>query len=195
MYPSLFRRIFSCLMFIVLFVCIPDTTAQEVPKKTLLQMTEDERQALVMEMQRVIDNAMIGAHFFSEDPLPVHVEVSVDPATNLVVLNVDERLGPDALTGEFDDFASHLSNALWMLMERIDGVTGIDFRFGGFDADHWPINRRPEPSTEGRRQRRSDPVHAQLKRGSCVWADPCLHPLPRRKGRWVVAETSRRPNA
>ncbi|MGN6090997.1 MAG: hypothetical protein ACTHOL_01485 [Luteibacter jiangsuensis] len=110
-------------------------------------MTEEEGANLAREMQRAVDHAIVGTHFFSEDPLPIHVEVSVDPTTNLVLLNVDERLGPSALTGEFDDFDSHLTSALWPFLQHIDGVTGIDFRFGGFDADHWPVNRRPETST------------------------------------------------
>ncbi|NII52792.1 N-acetylmuramoyl-L-alanine amidase [Luteibacter sp. SG786] len=142
-------------MLTAAYTCTPQASAQELPKKTIVEMTEDERANLVREMQRAVDNAIIGAHFFSEDPLPIHVEVSVDPMTNLVLLNVDERLGPDALTSEFDDFAAHLSSALWGLMERIDGVTGIDFRFGGFDADHWPINRRPEASARSQRRRRN----------------------------------------
>ena len=142
-------------MLTAAYTCAPQANAQDVPKKTIVEMTEDERATLVREMQRAVDNAIVGAHFFSEDPLPIHVEVSVDPVTNLVLLNVDERLGPSALTGEFDDFDSHLTSALWPLLQRIDGVTGIDFRFGGFDADHWPINRRPETSTSRQRRRRS----------------------------------------
>ena len=149
------RQLLCCMMFTASLVYVPELPAQDVVRKTVVEMTETERHDLVVEMQRALDDAMVGAHFFSEDPLPVHVEVSVDPATNLVLINVDERLGPEALTGEFNDFASHLASALWSLMERIDGVTGINFRFGGFDADHWPINRRPEASTRGQRQRRS----------------------------------------
>lgn len=155
MSKSISRRIFQCFILAAACTCAPQAGAQEVPKKTIVEMTEDERATLVREMQRAVDNAIIGAHFFSEDPLPIHVEVSVDPMTNLVLLNVDERLGPDALTSEFNDFAAHLSSALWRLMERIDGVTGIDFRFGGFDADHWPINRRPEASARSQRHRRN----------------------------------------
>lgn len=155
MFPSLRRRFVCSLLFSASLLCIPAAIAQAVAKKTIMEMTEVERHELADEMRRAIDDAIVGRQFFSEDPLPIHVEVSVDPTTNLVIINVDDRFGPAALTAEFDDFDHHVTNALWPLFERIDGVTGVSFRFGGFDADHWPINRRPESPDRNNRRRRS----------------------------------------
>jgi len=155
MFPFVRKRLICSLLFSASLLCIPAVIAQAVAKKTIMEMTEAERHDLADEIRRTIDDAMVGRQFFSEDPLPIHVDVSVDPATNLVLLNVDERLGPSALTAEFHDFGNHITNALRSLLERIDGVTGIDFRFGGFDADHWPINRQPESPTRSHRKRRS----------------------------------------
>ncbi|MGE7138607.1 hypothetical protein ACQKIE_13360 [Luteibacter sp. NPDC031894] len=142
MFLSLGKRLLWSIHCVGFLACSSDCVAQDTPNKTVIEMTEGERLALVADLQLALDNAMVGRNFFSEVPLPVRAEVSLDPATNLVVINVDERLGPEALSGEFDDFDSHITNALWILLERIDGVTGIDFRFGEFDADHWPANRR-----------------------------------------------------
>lgn len=127
---------------LALFVTTLPVMAEETPKKTVAEMTADERMSLVAEMQLAVDGVLIAKQYFADDPLPIHATVSLNPDTNLVVLDLDERLAPNALSGEMEDMGDLIRGSLEPYMGQIEGVTGISYLFGGRDID----DLLPEPT-------------------------------------------------
>lgn len=125
--------------------------AQEIPKKTVSAMTIDERIELAQEMESITNDLLNQKPYFADDPLPIHAKISLDPVLNLVVIDLDERLGPSAVSAEMEELGSAVSNALWHLLGRIDGVTGVTYRFGGLEIEHWfPEDRDDSRKSAGK---------------------------------------------
>lgn len=118
-------------------------------------MTTEERQMVVAEMQGGLDDLLLGRKFFDGDDLPVTAKVSIDEPNNVIVVDLDERLGPRAYTAESEDMNQLIFNSLINFVEKIDGLTGITYRYGGHEPEYWPANRLPvvSPQSVIRRKR------------------------------------------
>lgn len=70
--------------------------AEDVPKKLIAVMTPEERMMLTSRLQEIVNATVSSREYFVDDREQMHVVVVLDPSTNLVVLDFDERFGPES---------------------------------------------------------------------------------------------------
>jgi hypothetical protein len=109
--------------------------------KMINEMSAEERTSLLHDIEKSVDTALSGRSFSEDDALPITANVHLDSDTNLVVVDLDERLGPKALSDDMQDLAELVRYHVIIHLDRIDGITGIHYTYGGFDREHWPQNR------------------------------------------------------
>jgi N-acetylmuramoyl-L-alanine amidase len=136
-----------------------DAPADVEPPKTVAAMDLSERQLLVAEMQHRLDAELIGKQFFEGFPWPLGATVGLDESDNLVTVDLDERLFAYAGGAESEDLGDYVLDALWPLMQRIGGITGLKLLYGGRQAE--PLHEESpvlsEPPASVRLRRSVDP--------------------------------------
>lgn len=132
--------------------------AEEAAKKTIAAMEPEERKVLIVEMQRRLDDGVAGKQFFESFPWPLSTIVGLDEARNVITVDLDQRLVDLAASAEGEDLSDCVVDVLWPLMQRIDGVMGIEFLYGGREVE--PLRESSpvvsEPSTSERARRSAD---------------------------------------
>lgn len=138
-------------LFAVL-VCLPSIAMGEesetVELKTMEQMTEVERAFLAAEMEVAANEVGKKGGFFYDDKLPVHVKIKLDPSSNSVYIDLDERLGQNSDGAEAEDLTDSLRFALERYTNRINGTVTLRYTYGGKPMTFWypefeePVIRR-----------------------------------------------------
>lgn len=123
---------------------------------SLAEMTQSERDLLAARMEIAVNEFTIRGGFFEDDPLPVHVKVTIDPVKNYIFLDLDERLGPKSDSPEMEDFGDSLRFTLEKFTDHIKGGVVLDHLFGGKSSTYWfpdddvRVDRLRSAAEEGR---------------------------------------------
>jgi len=112
-------------------------------------MSLEERATLVKEMNESASQVGGKGFFYYEDPSPVSISVSLDVDKNVVVVDLDERIGPLAERSETEDLLDSIRFSIMKQYDRIDGLMGIQFLYGGKPSTHWfPVAQLDEPDDD-----------------------------------------------
>lgn len=144
--PVKWKALNFCLRVSLASACLvtgPVSIAEDVRPTFIGMVTTEERQMVVAEMQGDLDDLLLGRKFFDGDDLPVTAKVSIDEPNKVIVVDLDERLGPRAYTAESEDMNQLIFNSLINFVEKIDGMTGITYRYGGHEPEYWSANSLP----------------------------------------------------
>ncbi len=128
----------------MIFALVTACVSMDVGAATLAEMSPEERTLLVSQMNASVKAVGDKGFFYYEDPLPVTALVSLDIDNNVVVIDLDERIGPRAERSETEDFLDTIRFSILEHYDRIEGMMGIRFLFGGKPSTHW----FPEPAQD-----------------------------------------------
>lgn len=120
----------------------PQPTA--VHDRPLAAIDVAERSVLEKRIEELAVRAANRKPYFDDDPLPIHIHARFDVAAETLVMDTDERLGPESGVASVEEMEADVQEAIWFLLKDIPGFTGLDWRFGGKDMYFWfPQDRHP----------------------------------------------------
>jgi N-acetylmuramoyl-L-alanine amidase len=134
------RRKLAAVLLGLLTACV----SVDAGAATLAEMSPEERNLLVNEMNASAKEVGSKGLFYYDDPLPVSVSVSLDVENSYVIVNLDEKLGPRAETAETEDLLDAIRFSILNRYDRVEGMMGIRVLYGGKPSTYW----FPEPSRD-----------------------------------------------
>jgi len=115
---------------------------------TLAEMSPEDRALLVNEMNASANTVGSKGLFYDDDPLPISISVSLDIEKNHVVVDMDERIGPRTEYAATEDLLDLIRFSILNQIDRIDGLRGVSFLFGGKPSTYWFPEPEPEPGPD-----------------------------------------------
>ncbi|KJV37292.1 N-acetylmuramoyl-L-alanine amidase family protein [Luteibacter yeojuensis] len=150
------RGLVRVTVFAGLLAAYSSSFASHGAPKMISDMSAEERTSLLHDIETSVATALGGRSFSEDDALPVTARIRLDSDTNLVVVDLDERLGPKALSDDMQDLAELVRYHVIIHLDRIDGITGIHYTYGGFDREHWPENQKGDQSPRSSLRKRRE---------------------------------------
>jgi N-acetylmuramoyl-L-alanine amidase len=139
------RRGLSAALFALATAC----ASVGASASTLAEMSLEERTILVNEMNVSANQVGGKGFFYYEDPSPVSISVTFDVENNVVIVDLDERIGPLSERSETEDLLDSIRFSIMKQYDRVDGLMGIQFLYGGKPSTHWfPVTQLDEPDED-----------------------------------------------
>jgi hypothetical protein len=111
--------------------------------RSVASISISERASLERRIDVIANQVANRKPYFENDHQPIHLKSAFDVVSSTLIMHADERLGPESGYVEIEQLRRDVQDAIWPLLEGIEGFDGLEWRYGGKDLYFWfPGDRR-----------------------------------------------------